>query len=45
MTSMLQEMKNITIVPPMVTIKSRMKTTDIPKLQELADALLSEESL
>lgn len=45
MTSMLQEMKNITIVPPMVTIKSRMKTTDIPKLQELAEALLSEESL
>lgn len=42
MTSMLQEMKNVSIVQPMVTIKSRMKAADEPKLQELAEALLAE---
>lgn len=42
MMSMLQEMKNIDIVSPMVTIKSRMHASDEPKLQELAELLLSE---
>lgn len=42
MSSLLQEMKNIDIVSPMVTIKSRMHATDEPKLQELAEALLAE---
>ena len=41
MTKLLEEMKNITIVQPMVTIKSRMKAADEPKLQELAEALLN----
>ena len=42
MKSMLEEMKNIDIVSPMVTIRSRMHAADEPKLQELADLLLSE---
>lgn len=42
MSSLLQEMKNIAIVSPMVTIKSRMHAADEPKLQELAEALLAE---
>lgn len=42
MMSMLQEMKNIDIVSPMVTIKSRMHASDETKLQELAELLLSE---
>lgn len=42
MSSLLQEMKNIDIVSPMVTIKSRMHAADEPKLQELAEALLAE---
>ncbi|MCM1080029.1 MAG: FprA family A-type flavoprotein [Bacteroidales bacterium] len=42
MACMLDSMKDIEIVEPMVTIMSRMKTADEPKLQELADALLAE---
>lgn len=42
MSSLLQEMKNIDIVSPMVTIKSRMHAADEPKLHELAEALLTE---
>ena len=30
-------MKNVTIVDPMVTIKSTMKDADIPALEALAD--------
>ncbi|TGX84061.1 FprA family A-type flavoprotein [Palleniella muris] len=42
MACMLDSMKDIEIVEPMVTIISRMKAEDEPKLQELADALLAE---
>ena len=42
MTKMLEEMKGINIVGPMVTIRSRMKAADEEKLQELADNLISE---
>ena len=41
MTSMLEQMKEIEIVQPVVTIHSRMKQTDIPTMEELADAILA----
>lgn len=41
MRSMLETMKDVEIVEPVVTIRSRMKQTDIPLLENLADALLS----
>ena len=40
MRSMLEEMKDIEIVEPMVTIRSRMKDSDLPAMQQLVDALL-----
>ena len=39
MRSILDTMNNITIVEPVVTIKSALKENDIPALEELADAL------
>ena len=41
MKEMFSTMKAIEIAEPMVTIKSRMKDSDIPALEALADALLS----
>ena len=40
MRTMLEAMKNIEIVEPMVTIRSRMKEGDIPAMEQLATALL-----
>lgn len=40
MKEMLEEMKEIEIVEPMVTIRSAMKQTDVPDLEALADAML-----
>ena len=40
MKEMLGAMKDITIVEPMVTIRSRMHAEDLPKLEALADAML-----
>ena len=40
MKEMLSAMSNIEIVEPMVTIRSRMKQSDIPALEDLASALL-----
>ena len=40
MRSMLETMKDVEIVEPVVTIRSRMKKADIPALEALADALL-----
>ena len=40
MTGMLEQMKDIEIVQPMVTIRSRMKQADIPALEALADEIL-----
>ena len=37
MKAILETMKNVTIVDPMVTIRSRMKDADIPALEALAD--------
>ena len=37
MKAILETMKNVTIVDPMVTIKSTMKDADIPALEALAD--------
>lgn len=39
MRNILETMKNITIVEPVVTIKSILKETDIPALDQLADAI------
>ncbi|MCD7824939.1 MAG: FprA family A-type flavoprotein [Clostridiaceae bacterium] len=41
MRGLLENMKDITIVEPVVTIKSTMKETDIPSMEALADAILS----
>ena len=40
MKGMLEQMKDITIVEPVVTIKSSMHETDLPALEALADALM-----
>ena len=40
MRAMLEGMKNVTVVEPMVTIRSRMKESDLPAMQQLATALL-----
>lgn len=39
MRNILETMKNITIVEPVITIKSVLKETDIPALEQLADAI------
>jgi flavorubredoxin len=41
MKEMVGTMKNIELVEQVVTIRSRMKTTDIPALESLADAVLN----
>ena len=41
MKGMLETMKEIEIVEPMVTIRSAMKQGDIPALEALADAILA----
>lgn len=40
MRSMLEQMKQVEIVEPMVTINARMKRGDIPQLEALADAMV-----
>ena len=40
MKEMVGAMKNVEIVGPVVTIRSRMKSTDLPALDALADAVL-----
>ena len=40
MKEMFAAMKDITIIDPMVTIRSRMKDSDIPLLESLADEIL-----
>ena len=39
MKAILETMQNVTIVDPMVTIKSEMKESDMPALEALADAI------
>ena len=41
MTEMISQMKDCSIVAPLVTIRSRMKDSDLPNLEALADALLN----
>ena len=41
MRAMLEGMKNVKIVEPMVTIRSRMKESDLPAMEQLAAALLA----
>ena len=39
MKSVLETMKDVTVLEPSVTIKSTLKDADLPKLEELADAI------
>jgi hypothetical protein len=39
MKQQLETMKDITLVEPVVTIKSAMKETDLPAMEELAKAI------
>ena len=41
MTEMIGQMKECEIVGPLVTIRSRMKDSDLPQLEALADAVLA----
>ena len=41
MRAMLESMKNIEIVEPVVTIRSRMKDSNLPEMKELVDNLLA----
>ena len=41
MRALLEQMKNVTIAEPTVTLRSSMKEADIPALETLADAVLS----
>ena len=41
MKSYVENFKDVTIVEPVVTIRSSLKDADVPKLKELVDALLS----
>ena len=41
MRTLIEPMKDITLVEPTVTIRSRMKQTDIPAMEALADAILA----
>ena len=41
MRAMLAEMKEIDVVEPVVTIRSRLKAADVPALEALADAILA----
>ena len=41
MRSMIEGLKDCEIVEPMVTIRSRMKSTDVAQLEQLAESLLS----
>ena len=43
MRALIEPLRNVNIVEPMVTIMSTMKKTDIPSLEALADAVLSSE--
>ena len=42
MCDMLEAMRDMTVVSPVVTIRSRMHDSDIPALASLADALTEE---
>jgi flavorubredoxin len=42
MKGMLEQMKDIDLVEPVVTIRSRMKQTDLPAFEALADAILKD---
>lgn len=41
MRSILDQMKDITLAEPIVTLRSRMKQTDIPAMEALANAILA----
>ncbi len=41
MRAMLEGLKSVEIVEPVVTIRSRMKESDLPAMEQLADALLA----
>lgn len=42
MKALIKPMKNITLVEPMVTIRSRMKASDLPAIDSLCQAILAD---
>ena len=40
MRGLLEQMKDITIVEPAVTIRSRMKASDVPAMKALCESIL-----
>lgn len=42
MKALIEPMKNITLVEPMVTIRSRMKASDLPAIDSLCQAILAD---
>ncbi len=44
MRGIMQNLKDISIIEPMITIKGRMKTVDVPLLAGLADAIINNET-
>lgn len=41
MKAVVEQMKNVSIVEPVVTIKSTMKDSDIENMEKLADAIIN----
>ena len=41
MKEMFGAMKDVTLLEPVVTLRSRMKSSDLPALEQLADAILN----
>ena len=44
MKNILQEMKDLKIVEPVITIKSRMKENNLEEMNKLADEMLNKNS-
>lgn len=41
MKALIEPMKNITLIDPVVTIRSRMKQTDVPAIEQLCRDILA----
>jgi len=41
MTEMLAQMKQVEVVQPMITLRSRLHSDQLPQLEQLADAILA----
>jgi hypothetical protein len=41
MSEMLAQMKQVEVVQPMVTLRSRLRSDQLPQLEQLADSILA----